>query len=170
MDITYKNFTKLVWKILKGFLAIAGLVANILFFLGLLWILLNLYTKHGAPVRIPNGYILDPVWFNRYKVRLVDPKGKEIVPANVSGIGWCDEIIYGTHFTKDGPKWGKKFIYDGRKHQLEYNDFSPFDEKARRAYGLPKWPTDLEEYTDFSFGTAATGICPGREGVPQSNK
>jgi hypothetical protein len=146
-----------------------GVFANILFLLGLLWILLNLILEHTAPARLPNGYALVPVWFNRYNVRLVDPDGKEIITAHVSNIGWCDEIIYGTHYTKNEPERGNTFIYDGKKNQLNYINFSAYGANKVQGYNIPKWPTDLEDYMDIKHDAAATGACPGREQKPLKN-
>jgi hypothetical protein len=164
MDIRLENLTKIFWKILQKFLVFVGVFANILFLLGLLWILLNLILEYIMPARIPNGYALVPVWFDRGNVRLVDPEWKEIVPAHVSGIGWCDEIVYGTHYTEDGPKHGKSFIYDGKKHQLKYIDFPAYGANKVPGYdNIPDWPTDLEDYMDIIYDAAAKESCPGRE-------
>jgi hypothetical protein len=155
-------FLDIFWKALKLFLLIVGIVANILFVLGLMWALFCFIIIECAPARLPNGYALHPVWFDRYNVRLVDPEGNEIVPAHVSGIGWCDEIVYGTHYTQDGPERGRSFIYDGKKHELKYIDFSPYGAGDVRAYGIPRWPENLKSYGDIDRAAPKVS-CPGRE-------
>ncbi len=158
MGDNQKNVTKMLRKILKGFLIVLGVLANILFVLGVVWILLLI----SMPARMPNGYSLVPVWFDRGNVSLYDPEGKEVVPAHVSGVGWCDEIVYGTHYTEDGPDRGISFIYDGKKHELKYADNALHEARDLPGYNLPKWPENLKRYDDIPDASPKVS-CPGRD-------
>lgn len=122
----------------------------------------------SLPGKLPNGYALAPVWFDESNIRLVDPSGRTVIPGHVDDVAWCDDIVYGVYFTRDGifskrPFKENSFIYVGKEEHL-YTDADPALYKEQfQKYNLPKWPTSRMRYLDALNNTTPSDACPGRK-------
>ncbi len=115
----------------------------------------------------PNGYILQPVWFDRDNPRLLDSEGKEILPAGVDNLEWCDEIIHGSHYVRQlswpwKPKWKSAlFLYDGKAKRLRiFKKYKAYD-AALKEYDLPAWKDMPKGFHDVNLRrTISDAPCP----------
>lgn len=171
-----KRLSALLLHIIKRILVAAGILANIIFVLGLIYISLLLAFKYLAPsFTLPNGYVISPTWFDTNNIRLYNPKRIGSVEGRVENIGWCDDIIYGTQHTVIGlfnktKSETRYFIYDGKENRIEYIDTFPPNAELRARYNLPEWPGQLITYEHVKGMYEPPNTCPGRKYWPYRKK